>query len=210
MAVTRTSPPTLGSPRQHSPATGSKTDAAEEFKDGLQRIHIPGWIINDRGVFKWVNDAFIELFGDRVGDHYSSIVAPEHRSVVDLQFARKLNGTPVTDYEIDAVTWDGARIAIDVSSVRLDRSTFCGAVFGMAVVGKPAARPARSARLTPRQLEILGLLASGSSTKQIADELFLSRETVRNHIRAVLRALGAHARLEAVVKARSLGLLDDG
>ena len=155
-----------------------------------------------------MNDAFVELFGDRVGEHYSSIVAPEHRTAVDIQFARKLDGTPVTDYEIDAVTWDGRRFPIEVSSVRLDGSTFCGAVFGMAVVGKPAARPAGSTGLTPRQLEILGLLADGSSTGQIAEELFLSRETVRNHIRGILRALGAHARLEAVVKARSLGLLE--
>lgn len=206
----RTSPQTVGSSRHRTSSRNPKLDVAQQFKEGLECVHIPGWIIDDRGVFKWVNDAFVELFGDRVGEHYSSIVAPEHRRVVDLQFARKLNGTPVTDYKIDAVTLDDRRVAIGVSSVRLDGSTFCGAVFGMAVVvSKPAARRARSTRLTPRQLEVLGLLADGASTDQIAGELFLSRETVRNHVRGILRALGAHARLEAVVKARSMGLLHD-
>ena len=166
-------------------------------------------MIDNRGVFKWVNDAFIELFGDRVGQHYSSVVAPEHRRAVDVQFARKLNGTPVTDYEVEAVTQDGRRVSIEISSVRLDPSTFCGAVFGMAVVGEPVSRSARSTRLTPRQLEILRLLGRGASTNQIAEELVLSRETVRNHIRNILPALRAHSRLEAVVNARSLGLLED-
>ena len=56
--------------------------------------------------------------------------------------------------------------------------------------------------LTPRQAEVLRLLERGRSTEQIADQLHLSLETVRNHIRAVLRALNVHSRLEAVAVAR--------
>jgi DNA-binding NarL/FixJ family response regulator len=56
--------------------------------------------------------------------------------------------------------------------------------------------------LTPRQAEVLRLLEHGRSTDQIADELHLSRETVRNHIRHILQALGVHSRLEAVAVAR--------
>jgi DNA-binding NarL/FixJ family response regulator len=52
--------------------------------------------------------------------------------------------------------------------------------------------------LTPRQAEVLELLERGRSTSQIAEELQLSTETVRNHIRLLLRAVGAHSRLEAV------------
>ena len=52
--------------------------------------------------------------------------------------------------------------------------------------------------LTPRQAEVLELLERGLSTKQIAGQLHLSTETVRNHIRHLLRAVGAHSRLEAV------------
>jgi DNA-binding NarL/FixJ family response regulator len=54
---------------------------------------------------------------------------------------------------------------------------------------------------------VLELLASGQSTRQIAASLHLSRETVRNHIRDLLRAVGAHSRIEAVAKARRLGLI---
>jgi len=56
--------------------------------------------------------------------------------------------------------------------------------------------------LTPRQAEVLRLLEHGRSTDQIAEELHLSRETVRNHIRHLLQALGVHSRLEAVALAR--------
>jgi len=56
--------------------------------------------------------------------------------------------------------------------------------------------------LTPRQSEVLRMLEHGRSTRQIAQELHLSPETVRNHIRHVLRALGVHSRLEAVTLVR--------
>jgi DNA-binding NarL/FixJ family response regulator len=50
--------------------------------------------------------------------------------------------------------------------------------------------------------EVLALLERGRSTEQIADELHLSRETVRNHVRHMLRAIGVNSRLEAVAAAR--------
>jgi regulatory LuxR family protein/PAS domain-containing protein len=53
------------------------------------------------------------------------------------------------------------------------------------------------------------LLAQGKSTEQIAAELHLTTETVRNHVRHVLKALDAHSRLEAVVVARRQGLIRD-
>jgi Response regulator containing a CheY-like receiver domain and an HTH DNA-binding domain len=55
--------------------------------------------------------------------------------------------------------------------------------------------------LTPRQTEVLHLLEQGHSTQQIADELHLSMDTVRNHIRRLLKNLGVHSRLEAVALA---------
>jgi PAS domain S-box-containing protein len=64
--------------------------------------------------------------------------------------------------------------------------------------------------LTPRQLEVLGMLASGKSAREICSELYLSQATVRNHIRALLLALGAHSQLEALAKARRAGLLVGG
>lgn len=65
----------------------------------------------------------------------------------------------------------------------------------------------RTPRLTPRQLEVLRLLAEGSPARRITSILGISEATVRNHIRAVLVELGAHSQLEAVFVARGHGLL---
>jgi DNA-binding CsgD family transcriptional regulator len=65
---------------------------------------------------------------------------------------------------------------------------------------------AAAVELTPRQREILALLADGIRAKEIAQRLSLSVATVRNHIHALLRQLGASSQLAAVARARELGL----
>lgn len=62
------------------------------------------------------------------------------------------------------------------------------------------------ATLTPRQREVLRCLMQGQPNKQIARELGIGEGTVKLHIAAVLRALRARNRTEAVVRARELGL----
>jgi len=52
--------------------------------------------------------------------------------------------------------------------------------------------------LTARERELLRLLADGVGTEEIADSLFISVATVRNHVQNALRKLGAHSKLEAV------------
>lgn len=59
--------------------------------------------------------------------------------------------------------------------------------------------------LTSRQLQVLALIAKGRSNKMIARELELSENTVKSHVVAILRALGAANRIEAAMLARELG-----
>ncbi len=61
--------------------------------------------------------------------------------------------------------------------------------------------------LSPRQREVVQLLASGMSTREIADELSLSVETVRGHLKGIYRILRTHDRDEAVRRARERGYL---
>jgi DNA-binding NarL/FixJ family response regulator len=63
--------------------------------------------------------------------------------------------------------------------------------------------------LTPREIEVLYLLAKGRDTPTIAASLYLSVHTVRGYVKEVLRKLGAHSQLEAVAIARRAGLLPD-
>lgn len=64
-----------------------------------------------------------------------------------------------------------------------------------------------SATATRRELDVLELLAEGSSTAQIASRLGLSPATVRNHVQNLLLKLGAHSRAEAVIIALRGGLV---
>jgi len=61
-------------------------------------------------------------------------------------------------------------------------------------------------RLTPRQLEILQMIATGNTTTQIAEQLFLSPETVRWHVKLILRKLNAKTRAEAAATLREIAV----
>jgi DNA-binding NarL/FixJ family response regulator len=63
--------------------------------------------------------------------------------------------------------------------------------------------------LSPRERQVLSLLAVGRTNREIADELFLSVNTIRNHVAAVLAKLGARSRVEATAIAHRRRLVGD-
>jgi two-component system response regulator DevR len=62
--------------------------------------------------------------------------------------------------------------------------------------------------LTPREKEVLRMMAGGISSRDIATRLGISYTTVRTHIRSLGAKLGVHSKLEAIVKARELALIE--
>lgn len=64
-------------------------------------------------------------------------------------------------------------------------------------------------RLTPREREVLALLADGANNDVIAQELVISPQTARTHVHNVLQKLDVHSRLEAVALVRRTGVLKD-
>ena len=65
-----------------------------------------------------------------------------------------------------------------------------------------------SPTLTSRELEVLKLVAKGMSNREIADDLYISENTVKNHVRNILEKLHLHSRMEAVIYAVRERLLD--
>jgi DNA-binding CsgD family transcriptional regulator len=72
--------------------------------------------------------------------------------------------------------------------------------------GPRAATLENPANLTPRQVDVLQLVADGMRSSEIAERLYLSRKTVDHHVAAILRKLGARSRAEASAEAVRLGL----
>jgi len=62
-------------------------------------------------------------------------------------------------------------------------------------------------RITPRELEVLALVADGHSTREISQTLWITEETVRTHVRRLLERLDARTRAHAVSIAHREGLL---
>ena len=61
--------------------------------------------------------------------------------------------------------------------------------------------------LTPREIEVLHLLAEGMTNRAIAQRLEISEHTVKFHVNAILGKLGAQSRTDAVVRATRLGVI---
>jgi PAS domain S-box-containing protein len=173
-----------------------------DVERALESVSVPSYVLDTTGVVRWLNPAAERLLGDVRGRHYTSVVAPEDRPRAHELFTRKLLGTAATDATAVLVSTDGTRLPLEISSVPLMGGKRVVGVFGL--LGGPVDEEpgAPHPHLTPRQAEVLRLLEQGRSTKQIANELHLSSETVRNHVRNIFRALGVHTRLEAVAAAR--------
>jgi PAS domain S-box-containing protein len=173
-----------------------------DLEDALDRVNVPSYVIDEHGVIRWVNQAATELVGDVRGRQFTSVVAPEETRRAREAFAKHMVGEQDVDAPVVLLGDDGGRVSVEVSSVCLFRGHRVIGVFGQLADVEDEVEQPFHPHLTPRQSEVLRLLERGRSTEQIADQLHLSTETVRNHIRALLRALGVHSRLEAVAVGR--------
>jgi PAS domain S-box-containing protein len=177
-----------------------------DVEAALEALNVPSYVLDATGIIRWLNPAARRLVGDCRGRQFTSVVAAEDRRRARDVFAQKIVGTKVaTDTSGVLIGAEGERLDCEVSAVRLTRGGHIVGVFGQIrdwSVEQADLLP--HPHLTPRQTEVLRLLEHGRSTTQIAQELHLSQETVRNHVRHLLRALGVNSRLEAVAVARRL------
>jgi LuxR family maltose regulon positive regulatory protein len=79
-------------------------------------------------------------------------------------------------------------------------------------LGQPGGRPLEQPLVEPlseRELEVLHLVARGDSNQQIAEALVIALDTVKRHVTHIFEKLGVNNRVQAVARARALGLLSD-
>jgi PAS domain S-box-containing protein len=186
-------------------------DSAQlDFLRALDDLAASVCLVDRDGRFSWLNRAYIELFGDLRGKPFTDTVAPEHRQLARTNFARKVVGKTTRIYNLRLFDRAGERITLRITSAPLRRGD---EVVGVVSIGIPipqASAPEKSLldELTPQQQEVLRLLAEGLETPEIARRLGVAEETAGNHIRALLRATGAHSRLEAVLIGLRLGAVE--
>jgi DNA-binding CsgD family transcriptional regulator len=162
-----------------------------ELLDSLAVVDIPFFVLDGERRVRWANEAALRLLGsDGVAALANTGVAGD-ASTTRLERGFVVRTAPLRrgDGEVHGVL----AVALPFGSSPLTR------------------RPEGAGQmvLTPRQLDVLRLLSTGMSTEAIAARLGVAVETARNHIRALLRRLEVHSRLEAVVEARRRGLLPD-
>lgn len=106
-----------------------------------------------------------------------------------------------------------AELVRAIERAREGENLFSPAIVAQAMRGRArrereaGERARATAVLTPRERDVLALLAAGCDSKTIATRLGLSVHTARDHVQSVLEKMGAHSRIEAVVRAGELGLV---
>jgi DNA-binding CsgD family transcriptional regulator len=121
---------------------------------------------------------------------------------------RALAGAPPPTMTI-SLSGAGGRVLVTMSTIRADQGSgprFVHVLSPLAVTGHEI--DGGKNPLTPRQVDVLTLIAAGKPVKVVSAALGLAESTVRNHVRGILVRLGCHSQLEAVAVARQRGLLD--
>ena len=181
----------------------------------VDSLVIPASVHDVEGRFVHVNEAAERASGKTsaqlLGHHFTELLPPEVRASVAAQFRRAVERGEPTDFETVFIDASGHLRGVRAQHLPL-RSR--GSIVGVLILAFDARRPPSGPvglepqpRLTPRQREVLDLIASGLSTAEIAAQLTISPETVRNHLRSLFSELHVHTRLEAIAAAQRLGLL---
>jgi PAS domain S-box-containing protein len=181
----------------------------------VDSLAIPASLHDVEGRFVRVNEAAERASGksnaEWLGRHFTEPLPPEARESVAEHFRRAVERGEPADFETVFVDGSGQLRGVRAQHLPLRAGD---AIVGVLILAFDPRRPPSGPiglepqpRLTPRQREILGLIAAGLSTSEIATQLTISRETVRNHLRSLFSELHVHTRLEAIAAAQRLGLL---
>jgi DNA-binding CsgD family transcriptional regulator/tetratricopeptide (TPR) repeat protein len=192
---------------------GDRAGCVAEASEGLQQAlkHPYPWYIGDVAIWLWRGDALheapakafspfaLQIVGDwrAAADAWERLGCPYEQALalLDGDVAAQRDGLAIFERL-------GAAPAAEITRHRLRASGVRGLPRGPRL-----ATQANPAGLTPRQFEILLLLAEGLRNGEIAERLSTTPKTVEHHVSAILAKLQAHSRSEAVSIAHTSGLI---
>lgn len=189
-------------------AAGESPLTSPTLEATLGALPVPAYTNDLRGFITWQNDAARSLAGDRIGTHYTEAVPSEELPRSRETWAAVTLGGETRRRTAHFISADGTILHLHVITAPIRVTGRIVGTFGIAIpVDRDEPQPPRDVQLSRRQLDVLRLLVQAKSTTQIAEELHLAQETVRNHIASLLKALGARTRLEAALIALRDGLV---
>jgi PAS domain S-box-containing protein len=171
----------------------------------FQQTTNPIAVVDENRRFVDVNHASLEMLGrsrgELIGTSVIDVIDPNEHSESTTQWEEFLR---LGEYEVRRtfVRGDGTRISRSLTA-RL--ATVGGRRLAVYVIvpqnlslTRPPAGEASDTPLTDREREIVTLIALGRGTRDIAEELYISRETVRTHVRNAMGKLDVHTRAQLV------------
>jgi DNA-binding NarL/FixJ family response regulator len=138
-------------------------------------------------------------------DGYLKSGAPFELSLARMELARVLSARGRAEDAVQEVNRAIEILSELKAELEIARARTLLATLGPA--DAPAARPTIASGLTTRELEVLRLVAAGSSNQKIAEQLFVSEHTVHRHVANILGKLNVSSRAAAVAQAARRGLL---
>jgi PAS domain S-box-containing protein len=146
---------------------------------------------------------------EMLGHDITYLLPNEVHELVRAHFRRSVESGEPNDFETAFVDASGQLRGVRAQHLPLREGDTTTGVLILAfdVRRQPSELVQVRPQLTPRQRQVLEMIASGLSTAEVARELTLSTETVRNHLRNASNELNAHTRVEAIATAQRLGLL---
>jgi PAS domain S-box-containing protein len=179
----------------------------------VDSLVVPASLHDVKGRFVHMNAAAERASGksnaEMLGGDITMLLPREVHENVIAQFRRAVELGEPTDFETAFVDANGQLRGVRAQHLPLrEGDTIVGVlILAFDVRRLPSEFVRVRPQLTARQREVLEMIASGLSTADVAKELTLSTETVRNHLRNASKELNAHTRVEAIATAQRLGLL---
>jgi NarL family two-component system response regulator LiaR len=149
------------------------------------------------------------IFGLAGGLLIAALRYTEYRLLV-MQHSVELYGALVAVLFASFGIWLGLRLTRGRETIRevvIVKEVYAPAPAGPELPFVAKREQLETLGVTPRELEILGLVAQGLSNREIAEQLFVSESTVKTHCARMFDKLGAARRTQAVQRGKELGLL---
>jgi PAS domain S-box-containing protein len=202
----------------------NKAATDEHFWRVFDQSRNPMSLLDEDRRYVAANDALVKLYGypreQLIGRHADSMMAEHELVGIEERWAAFMQ-TGELYGERDGLHADGSLIRVQyathatfvtgrklalVVALSAHPESFAGdPVAGAPIEGEPMKQS--KSDLTPRELDVIACLALGMTGPEIADELYVSSETVRTHVRNAMVKMNAHTRAQLVATALAEGLI---